>query len=107
QFGMKFEDDSLFSSDLFLVIRVDQKREGRSIRSGRRLDDIGNDLLFALFVEIFQRLSAELRVLFKIKVSAVCDPFDLAPSHRKKVLDIGGPFGVVRQFVFLMLAETN
>jgi hypothetical protein len=75
QFRMKFKNDSLFASDLFLVISVDQEREGRSIGSGRRLDDIRNDLLFALLIEIFEGFAAELGVLSEVKVGAICHAF--------------------------------
>src|SRR5215510_6879520 len=104
---MQFQYDSLFSSDLFLVISVHQESQSRTIRSRRGLDDIGNDLLLGLFVEILEGLAAELGVLFEIIVRAIGDSLELAPAHGEKILNIGSPFGVMRQFIFLMLAETN
>ena len=103
---MKFQNDTLFSPDLFLVISVHQERESRSIRSGRRFDDIGNDLLFAFFVEIFEGLAAEMGVLFQIVVRTIRDAFKLAPAHREEILDVDASFGIVCQLVLLMLALT-
>src|SRR5215510_12238725 len=104
---MQFQYDSLFSSDLFLVISVHQESQSRTIRSRRGLDDIGNDLLLGLFVEILEGLAAELGVLFEIIVRAIGDSLELAPAHGEKILDIDASFGIVGQFVRFMLALSN
>src|SRR5262245_59309542 len=96
---MKFQHDPLFSSDLFLVISVHQERESRTIRSRRGLNDIGNDLLFGLFVKIFESLAAELGVLFEIIVGAIGDSLELAPPHREEIFDVNASFGIVSEFV--------
>src|SRR5918996_608952 len=107
QVAMKIEHDSLLTPDLFLVIGVDEKSQGRAIGSGRRLDNEGNDLLLALLIEIVQGPAAELRMLLEIKIRAVGDSFQFAPAHGKKIFDVGGALGIVRQLVFFMFAQAN
>ena len=46
-------------------------------------------------------------MLFEIEVGAVGDAFELAPTHRKKIFDIRGAFGVVGQLVPVMLPQTE
>ena len=107
ELGMKVQHHALLALHLFLVVGVDEKRQRAAVGAGRRLDDEGNHLLLALLVEVFERLAAELGMLLQIEIGAVGDPFELAPTHRKQILDVGGALGVVRQLVFLMLAQAQ
>src|SRR5919108_1834653 len=104
---MKLENHPLLSAHLFFVVCIDEKCEGCSISARGRLDHIRNDFLFALLVEIFQSLAAKLRVLFEVEVRTIRNPFQFAPAHRKEILNVGSALGVVRQLVFLMLAQTK
>src|SRR5262249_1417218 len=78
-----------------------------AIHAGRRLDDVRNDVLLALFVEIRQRLAAPLRMLLEIEVGTVGDAHQLAPADGEVVLDVDGALGVVRELVRLVLAKTE
>ena len=83
QLGVKVQHHALLAFDLFFVVGVHEERQCAAIRAGGRFDDVGNDFLFSLLVEVFQRLAAELGMLLEVVVGSIGDALELAPTHGK------------------------
>src|SRR5678815_2140203 len=92
---------------LVLVVRVDEKGEGRAVRAGRRLDHERDEALARLLVEVGERLAAPLGVLLQVEVGPARDALELAPAERELVLHVGAAARVVCELVRLVLAEAQ
>src|SRR5438067_13110875 len=57
--GVKVQHHALLTFYFFLIVSVDEKRQSAAVRAGGRFDDVGNDFLFRLLAEVFERLAAE------------------------------------------------
>src|SRR2546430_16955752 len=70
---MQAQHDARLALHLVLVVRVEEKGQGRAVGSGRRLDDVRHEALPAFVVEVAEVLAAVLGVAAEVEVGAVGD----------------------------------
>ncbi len=63
--------------------------------------------MFSLFVEVFERLAAELGMLFQVIVGAIGNALELAPAHGEQILDVDASLRIVGQLVRFMPSLAN
>ena len=88
-------------------VRVDQERERRPVRPGRRLDDPRDEVLPGRRVEVLEALPGGLAVARQVEVAAVVDALELLPAEREAVLDVDRLLRVMGELVGRVLAEAK
>ena len=105
--GWSAERHARLAADLLLAVGVDQERERRPVRAGRRLDDPRDDVLVGRLVEVLEVLARRLAVARQVEVAAVVDALELLPAEREAVFDVDRLLGVVGQLVGRVLAQAQ
>ena len=104
---MERQRDARLAADLLLAVGVDQERERRPVRAGRRLDDPRDDVLVGRLVEVLELLARRLAVARQVEVAAVVDALELLPAEREAVFDVDRLLGVVGELVGGVLAQAQ
>ena len=103
---MQFHDDSgVAFADFFFVIGVAKEGKQNPVHTERRLYDIRDIAFVGDGVDICHVFAAGVGVLRQVIVSAVGNAPKFAPAEREFEFEVGGGFGIKRQFFFVVVAE--
>ncbi len=97
----------LFCVDNFFVVGVAQESKRYTVRTQRRLNDIGDIVLICFRVKIGQVFATMVLMTSQVIVCAVGNPPQFAPAEWEQILNIGRCLGVEGEFFFLMVAQTQ
>ncbi len=90
------------AGDLFLVVGVDDEREGRAVGAGGGLDHVRDVAL--LVADPLELRPRGLGMGGQVEVAAVRDPLELRPADREEVLEVARAARVVRELVGVVRA---
>ena len=104
---MEFEHHPHIVLDLFLVISINQKRQGSAVTAAGRFNNIRIKFFIGHRIAIHKILAGELRVLFEVVVGTIGNALKFRPAKREEILDIGAARRVMRQLVVGMRPQAQ
>src|SRR5271155_76928 len=105
--GIEAQHNALLVLHHIFVVGVEQENQHRAIDPERRLNHPWTVARLGILIEISEVLAARRRMLIEVVTATLGNAFELAPSERVVVLEVGGAARIMRQLFLGVLMEAQ